>query len=99
MASESEEKSVTNTLSGTTADTITLTNPWRYIEVTNEDSTNYLYFRMDGTTAVAQANGCFVVAPSKSKVVKTQITYNAGPKVVISIVGNGNVYNIEGQNL
>lgn len=99
MASESTERSVTNTLTSTTADEITLTNPWPAIEVTNHDASTTLYVRMDGVTAVSEANGAIAVLPSSSKVIRSGIRYiNGGPQIIVSIVGNGNKYTIEGVN-
>lgn len=94
MATDTAATSVTNTLSGTTADTITLTNGWDAIEVTNHDATNWIYLRQDGTTAVAEADNTTPVPPSTSKVLAA--AKNSVNDNVISIVGNGNKYTIEG---
>lgn len=96
MATDSAARSVTNTLSGSTADTITLTQAWDALDVTNYDSTNYLYLRQDGTTAVAEANDTTAIPPGTSKVIDATVTGSG--TVVISIVGNGGKYTIEGVN-
>lgn len=96
MATDSDARSVTNTLSGTTADTVTLTQGWSAVDVTNHDATDVIYFRMDGTTAVAAANGCSVLLPGQSKVVAASL--NQAGQVVVSIVGDGGTYTIEGVN-
>lgn len=94
MATETAVRSVTNTLSGTTADTITLSQPWGAIEVSNLDTVNWLYVRQDGVTAVGSANEASPVAPGTSKVLSASM--NSSGQHVISIVGNGGAYVLEG---
>lgn len=99
MATDSALRSVTNTLSGTTADTVTLLQAWPAAEVTNHDDTNFVYCRQDGVTAAAAADGATVIPPSTSKVLKTTINYSTSTGFgtsVFSIVGNGGAYTIEG---
>lgn len=96
MATDSAVRSVTNTLSTTVADTVTLTQAWPAISVTNHDATDLLYFRQDGVTAVAAADGTTVVLPASSVIASGSIT-TLGTHV-ISIVGDGGVYTIEGVN-
>lgn len=101
MATDSSVKSVTNTLSGTTADAITLTQGWPAMEITNHDSADLLYVRVDGTTAVAQANGCTVILPGQTKVVQSSL--NVSPSTgatscFVSVVGDGGSYTVEGVN-
>lgn len=99
MATDSAVRSVTNTLSGTTADTVTLTQAWPAIEVTNHDAADLIYFRQDGTTAVAAADNTTLVLPGQTKVVKSVINRSESTGAstsVISIVGDGGVYTIEG---
>lgn len=99
MATDSAVRSVTNTLSTTVADTVTLTQAWPAVEITNHDATNNIYFRQDGTTAVGSADGCTVVLPGSKLVTKACINVSASTgasSTVISIVGSGNVYTIEG---
>lgn len=96
MATDSAVRSVTNTLTTTVADTITLTQAWRAIEVTNHDASDLLYLRQDGTTAVASADGTSVVLPASSKVLAASV--NGSGQIVVSIVGDGGTYTIEGVN-
>ena len=96
MATDSAVRSVTNTLTGTTADTVTISQLWPAIEVTNHDATTALYVRQDGTTAVAEADGTTTIMPSQSKVLASQVTNTAPTVHTISIVGNSNKYTIEG---
>lgn len=94
MATDSAVRSVTNTLSGTTADTVTLTQCWPAVSITNHDATDTIYFRMDGTAAVAAADGTTVVLPASTVIAKSAIT--ASGTTVVSIVGDGGTYTIEG---
>lgn len=96
MATDSAIRSVSNTLSGTTADTVTLTQPWSAIEVTNSDTTNILWVRQDGVTAVAAADNATPIAPSSSKIISASVSTTGTH--VISVVGNGGGYTIEGVN-
>lgn len=99
MATDSAVRSLTNTLSTTVADSITLTQPWPAIDVTNHDSTNSLYVRQDGTTAVGSADGCTVILPGQSKVLAPMLrSTGASVPHFLSIVGSGNVYTVEGVN-
>lgn len=82
------------TLTGTAADAVTLTGA-RYAVVYNADPSNALYFRFDGTTAVAAAAGTYIVPVRSSLTVDlfpSGISATAG--AVLSIVGNGNVYSV-----
>ncbi len=94
MATDSAVRSVSNTLTTTVADTITLTQAWPAIEVTNSDSSNILWVRQDGTTAVALADNNTPIAPSSSKILAGSVT-SAGTHV-ISVVGSGGAYTVEG---
>lgn len=87
MATESAADSVHNTLSGTTADEITLTGGHQRAHVINRSTSTALYVRHDGTTAVAEANGTHYVAPGGYLEVPAD--------AAISIVGNGNAYSVE----
>ena len=94
MATESTAKSVHNTLSGTTADKITITGS-RFVDVVNRDASKPLYVSCDGTasptTAVAEANGTEYVAPGGFVRVDTGSDHGA-----VSIVGDGNAYSVIG---
>lgn len=96
MATDSAVRSVTNTLTSTTADTVTLLQPWPAIEVTNYDTTNRIGVRQDGTTAVADADNVTMIAPGTSKTIAASV--NGSGQIVVSIVGNGGTYTIEGCN-
>lgn len=47
MATDTDAKSVHNTLSGTTADTVTITG-YDVVDIINRDSSNPLYARYEG---------------------------------------------------
>lgn len=78
------------TLSGTTADTVTLaagtTGP-KGIEILNRSSTATLYVRADGTTAVADAEGTTAVLAGQAIILE-------GVVAPISIVGTSNPYSV-----
>jgi hypothetical protein len=96
MATDSATRSVTNTLTTTTADTVTLTQGWEAIAVTNHDAADIVYFRMDGTTAVAEADNTYVVLPGKTVIVPG--TPNSSGQHVVSVVGDGGKYTVAGVN-
>lgn len=98
MATDSAVRSVTNTLSTTVADTVTLLQGWPAVQITNHDTINTVYFRQDGVTAVAAADGASVLLPGQSTVAATIIIPGAAQTSVVSIVGNGGSYTIEGVN-
>lgn len=82
----------TSTLSGTTADTCTMTGQGTSLAVTNHDASVTLWVRIDGTTAVADADENFCILPLQTKVLN--VTTGSGSRV-ISVVGNGNKYSVE----
>lgn len=98
MATDSTgTKSVTNTLTGTTADTIRLQQPFGKVEIYNHSETVNLFARFDGTAAVADANECEIIAPGEAKTFKVLV----GPTTAsgcnpVSVVGNGQVYTVTG---
>lgn len=95
MATDTHAKSVHNTLSGTTADKVTITGFDR-IQILNRDSSDLLYVSYNGTdtpdTAVAAANGTDVVLPLG------YIEVDAGGTDggAVSIVGDGGGYSVVG---
>jgi hypothetical protein len=96
MAAKTPARSVHATLSGTTADSITWTGggPYGTVNVQNRDGTNVLYVRFDGTTAVAAADGTYAVAVNSTRTFNLQGT--APYPGVLSVVGNGGGYSVEG---
>lgn len=98
MASYSHASSVTETLTSTTADTVTLNQLWPAIQVTNHGSPA-IYLRMDGVTAVSEADGTVVVLPNSTRTIRSRVVTPATDTIVVSIVGDGNTYTIEGSNL
>lgn len=92
MASYSVKRAKNATLTTTTVDTVTLQQQWPAVEVTNADATNSVYVRVDGTAATAGGDDCTMILPASSKVIAL------GGSVTVSIIGNGNVYSVEGVN-
>lgn len=91
MASETAGYSVTNTLSTTTVDTITLNRIGGVLAVTNQDNTVALAFTLDGITPVLAGNDCYQVPPGMTMLVNNP----PGQPVVVKLIGNGNVYNVQ----
>lgn len=73
MATITDKRATTATLTSTTVDVHRLTQPWDYIEVTNSDSTNLLTISDDGATnPSAGGEGFDVVPPGTSKVLRAR---------------------------
>lgn len=96
MASYSVVSAAHNkTLSGTTADLVTLTGKpvlsgrRVYVMVTNWDATNKLYVRLDGTTAVGSADATSGIGPGEWR------RFPYSDLGTVSVVGNGNTYSVE----
>jgi len=83
---------VHNTLTSTTADTVTITclgEPYR-VEVFNRSTTQALWVELTDT-AVAAADGTLYVPTSSS------VSWRMGPGVsVVSVVGSANDYSVHG---
>lgn len=93
MATHSAERAVHKTLSGTTADKVTITGGFEQVAVIERGGDEPLFVSWDGTSnpapAVAAANDCEYVAPGGF----VEIDQNGGS---ISVVGNGNAYSVIG---
>jgi hypothetical protein len=98
MATDSANVSVTNTLTTTTADTVTLKPGWmanaHTLTVVNWDASTPMFFTFSYTgeapaTAVTDANNTIPVMPSSSTAIRLPKSVNT---CVVSIVGNGNKY-------
>ncbi len=96
MATDSAVRSVSNSLTTTVADTVTITQAWPAISVTNADTTNDAWVRYDGTTAVALADNNTRVPAGTTVILAGSV--NSSGQHVISIVGSGGGYTIEGVN-
>lgn len=95
MATDSASRCITRTLTTTLADTITLTQGYKRIAVTNHSTNTTLNLRTDGTAAVADAKENFVViGGSQARVFPVQV--NSAGATVISIIGSATKYTIEG---
>jgi hypothetical protein len=95
MATDSHAKSVHNTLSGTTADTVTITGFDR-IQIINRDAEDLLYVSYNSTdtptTAVAAADGTDVVLPLGF----IEVDANGTEGGAVSVVGDGGAYSVVG---
>lgn len=94
MAVDSASRSVINTLTTTLADTVTLTQGYKRIAVTNHSTNTTLSFRTDGTAAAADADNTWTVLAGDVRTVPVQV--NSAGQVVVSIIGSGTKYSIEG---
>lgn len=103
MASYTATRAKHATLSGTTADTVTIgtagsLTQLAICEVFNRDASVGLYFTLSRgatapTTATSAADNSFYVGPSSSLAVSLP---NATPIFAVSVVGNGNAYSVHG---
>lgn len=87
MATDSDARSVHNTLTSTTADTITITENPSLVAVANRHASEALWVAAKPATAVAAANGTDYVPPGGEVVMPY-------PSAGLSIVGNGNQYSV-----
>lgn len=88
--------SVHNTLTSTTADTITVTSSTEpcWIEVVNRSTTQALWVEVTDT-AVAAADGTAYVPPAASSGPPSSWPFRVGAGVtVVSVVGNANDYSV-----
>lgn len=91
MAAVTGTKACSATLTSTTADTVTLTGHGKRLYVSNRDATNHLFFRIDGTTAVAAEDENFAVSPDSTLVLEEG---GFGGAMSVSVVGDGNAYTV-----
>lgn len=99
MATDSVSRSVTNTLSSTTADTVTITAQAAgqcVLVVVNHDDTNTIWFTWSEVgvapaVAVAEADNTFPVLPGSSTSVRLP---RSTLSTVVSVVGNGDKYTV-----
>lgn len=93
MASYTPAVSCHKTTSGTTADTITLTEGFRSIEVVNRGSTAiYCTFGKDAPTPVAEADGTTFI-PAGGVVT---LDGNSRGGFVVKVVGSDSAYSVQG---
>lgn len=99
MATDHALKSVTNTLTGTTADRITLDQLWPAVEVTNHDAADEMWVSMDGSatpTAVADADNMTFIPAGATKTIRATPAAPLFNTIVLSVVGDGGDYTVEG---
>lgn len=100
MATVSDLRSITATLSGTTVDTYQLLQPWDGVEVYNHDATDTLYVTDNGVTPVAGAEGTTAVGPGQRVVLHPRPSWAIpdGSTAVhtIKVLGDGGTVSIEG---
>lgn len=103
MATISDIRAVSASLSTTTVDNVRLLQPWDSVEITNHDASTAIYVSDDGATnPTAAGEGFDVVLPGDTKVLKARLLTTATPdgSAVIChelrLIGNGNAYTVAG---
>lgn len=94
MAALSAKRSKSATLSTTTVDTVTLTVPCQFIEVTNRSGSATIWFTVDGTVPTAAGDDVEFVLPGQSLPVPVIGAADSG--AVVKVLGNGNDYTVAG---
>lgn len=102
MATDNVVKSAFNTLSGSTADTVNLTQWWDRIEISNTGTTA-MYATFNGTTPTVAADGTEIIEAGTTKIFSAGIQNGAGvvgsttaPCHVVKVVGSSNTYGVIG---
>lgn len=95
MTAYQANRSTTQTLTGTAADQVTLTQRWGAVRITNLHPSIFLWVSPDSDVAVAEAAGTIPVPPNSSRVIDVAHVTNART-MILGIVGNGNQYTVEG---
>ena len=83
------------TLTGTTVDSVTLTQGFRSIEVINRDSTDYLWITYGASAPADPTSGgddTLVVPPASA----LTIDANNRANFVVKILGDGGAYSVQG---
>lgn len=105
MATASDVKSISGTLTTTAEDIVNLTQFWDRIEIDNKSSDQGLYVKLDGGTAVAAGAGTEYIGPTQSKVFDSGIVNELGvPGSTtqatvchkVSLIGSANAYTVTG---
>lgn len=95
MTAYSTSRSTTQTLTGTNADQVTLTQRWGAVRITNLHASNWLWVTPNDVVAVAEAVGAIPVPPGVSRVIDAEHVEGART-MIVGVVGNGNQYTVEG---
>jgi hypothetical protein len=102
MATYDALKSEHQTLSGTTADEVKLTQFWPYIEIANRSSSVGLYISQTDSTPTSGEENTDYVAPNSSILVRSRIQGGAIPGDAnnpchrVYVVGSSNPYSVTG---
>lgn len=100
MATDSSTAAVTNTLSSTTVDTITVQPGWtafaHTLVVVNWDTTNALFFRYDATGSTppdptSEGDDCLPVLTESTTSIRLPRSVQS---CVVKVIGNGNKYTV-----
>jgi D-arabinose 1-dehydrogenase-like Zn-dependent alcohol dehydrogenase len=96
MAAYTEIRSTHQTLTTTTADTVTLTGAYAKVEIINRHISVHMYAHVSNrgaapTTAVSAADDTYVIPANGVLVLRT-----SGAGFACSVVGNANTYSVVG---
>lgn len=98
MATDSATRSVHNTLSAATADTVTITNDGQAIRIQNRSASATIYYTVGfnaatPATAVSAADNTYCLPPGMSD---TLATTDLGSSVVVSLISSASCdYSVE----
>lgn len=102
MSTDSVIKSASNTLSGTTVDTVNLKQWWDRIEISNQGNTA-LSVTLDGSTPTALGDNTEIVEALTTKSFPATRQGNGVPGDaalfchIVKIIGSSNAYSVTGQ--
>lgn len=89
MTAQTAVKAQHATLTGGAADSVTFSGSGGAIRVRNRSTSDDIYFRLDGVTAVSLADDNYLVGPGESVIVTTA-------QKVVSLISAGNAaYSVE----
>jgi len=88
MAALSAAESIGNTMSGTTADTLKITNGWPWVEIVNYAGVDNIWVTRDGSTPAANGSGSILVRPGEVVVVSNPQTF-VSPDGVLTLKATG----------
>ena len=101
VTATAEERALSATLSGTTADTVQI-GGWPYLEIVNRDSSVDLWFSVlaSVTSPASGTNGSHLVRPGECVLVENPCfdptSLSARTTASLTLKGNGNAYAVRG---
>lgn len=77
------------TLAASTADTVTVAGVWPYVEVSNLDGADEIYFSVDGSTPTAKGAATYVVPAAICARVVCVRSFGASNTTVVKVISEG----------